>query len=103
MDIFCLFYSQTHNVYIKSSGDYLAGQRICVTGSLKTNPIRNVDGKIISSTVIKAKDSYVLENESGSTESGDINRVQLVANIASEIKNSEKDSSFAVATHYTKQ
>lgn len=102
MDILHLCYSQNHNIYIKSSGDYFAGQRICVTGSLKTNSVPAGDGKLISSSVIKAKEWYVLENESGSSESGDVNEVQLVVNIASEIKNTDKDSAFAVCTHYTK-
>lgn len=78
----------------------MAGQRILITGSLKTNSIRNNDGKLISSSAIKALDWYVLENESGSTDTGDINQVQLVTNIASEVKDNERDITFAVATHF---
>lgn len=59
----------------------------------------------MTSSVIKASQLYVLENESASVDSttGDQNQVELLANIASEVMVKDDYCTFAVATHFKKQ
>lgn len=56
----------------------------------------------MTASVVKAYDSYVLENEGASVGStdGDVNQVEILANIASDILNKDTHSTFSIATHF---
>lgn len=94
--------SSNHNIHFKSDINYTAGQRIYVTGKLASKRIETSEGKALTASVVKAFDSYVLQNECasvGSTE-GDVNQVEILAHIASDVLNKDTHSTFAVATHF---
>lgn len=92
-------------MHLNTETSFTAGQRVYIVGKLKSNPIRTSDGKLVTSSVVKAVQLFVLENENASIDSttqGDQNRVELLANIASEVSNKADHSTFAVATHFKK-
>lgn len=90
---------------MNTDASFLNGQRVYISGKLRSAPLRTGDGKLVTSSVIKASQLYVLENESASVEStaGDQNQVELLANIASEVLVRDEYCTFAVATHFKKQ
>lgn len=94
--------SSNHNIHINTEANFAAGQRIYVQGKLRSTQIALDSGKNVTSSVIKAHQLYVLENESASMESteGDQNNVELLTNIASDVLNKDTHSTFAVATHF---
>lgn len=100
---FCLkIPSSIHNIHINTEANFAAGQRIYVQGKLRSTKKELDSGKNVTSSVIKAYQLYVLENESASMEStgGDQNNVELLTNIASDVINKDSHSTFAVATHF---
>lgn len=95
--------SSNHNVHLRTDADFTAGQRVFIAGKLRSNPMRTNDGKFVTSSVVKAGQLYVLDNnESGSSSatSGDRNYVKILGNIASEVTRKDDHSTFSVATHY---
>lgn len=91
---------------MNTDAHFLSGQRVYISGKLRSAPLRTNDGKLVTASVVKASQLYVLENESASVVSstaGDQNQVELLANIASEVIIREEYCTFAVATHFKKQ
>lgn len=95
-------FSSNHNIHLKTEANFTAGQRIYVTGKLRSGPIRTNDGKAITASTVKAAQLYVLDNECGSKSAsiGDRNHVELLGNISSEVTKKSDHSTFSVATHY---
>lgn len=91
-------------MHINTNGDYVAGQRVYVTGKLNSSTIKTSEGKLLTASIVKVHQLYVLENEGGTTElnEGDVNSVQILSNVASDISIRDKDSSFSIATHFTR-
>lgn len=89
---------------MNTEANFAAGQRVYISGKLRSAPTRTSDGKMVTASVVKANQLYVLENDSGSvsTTSGDQNQVELLANIASEVLIKDEYCTFAVATHFKK-
>lgn len=92
-------------MHLNTEANFANGQRVYISGKLRSAPLRTSDGKLVTSSVIKASQLYVLENESASVDSttGDQNQVELLANIASEVMVKDDYCTFAVATHFKKQ
>lgn len=95
-------FSSNHNVHLRTEANFTAGQRIYVTGKLRSAPVRTNDGKSITASTVKASQLYVLDNECGSksASTGDRNHVEILGNIASEVTMKGDHSTFSVATHY---
>lgn len=100
--LFICNFSSNHNVHLKTTADFSAGQRILVQGKLRSTYVPMENGKKITRSIVKAFQLYVFENECASAESsqGDQNHVELLANIASNITEKDFLSTFAVATNY---
>lgn len=96
-----LYFSSNINIHTRSSMDIQAGQRLCVSGKLKSESVQLTEGKTIQRTTIKANRLFAMENDSAASLCGDVNRVELLANVANDIFHSEKYSVFTVATNFT--
>lgn len=78
----------------------MAGQRIHIIGRLNANTKKDSSGEDVTSAIIKALQVFVLENKSKSesnSEDIDLNTVQLVGHINTDIVNLESDSSFSMS------
>lgn len=97
-----LHFSSNHNVHLKTEANFTAGQRVYVSGKLRSSPMRTNDGKMVTNSTVKASQLYVLDNECGSKSAtaGDRNHVELLGNISSEVTKKSDHSTFSVATHY---
>lgn len=95
-------FSSNHNIHLKTEANFTAGQRVYVSGKLRSSPLRTNDGKMVTSSTVKASQLYVLDNECGgkSATSGDRNHVELLGNISSEVTRKSDHSTFSVATHF---
>lgn len=95
-------HSSIHNVHLRTDANFVAGQKVHVSGVLRSNPLRTNDGKTITSSVVKALQLFVLDNECGSSTAtgGDLNYVKLLANIASDVTTKTDHCTFSLATHF---
>lgn len=104
--IWCFFplfiCSSNHHVHLKVDSNLTAGQRVFVSGKLQSTQTRATDGKVLTSSTVKAYRLYVLNNESGSASStaGDQNCVKIMGNISTEVTSKNNLSTFGVATHF---
>lgn len=87
---------------MNTAANFSTGQRILVQGKLRSTSQNLENGKKLTSSLIKAYQLYVLENDGAAAESseGDQNHVELLANIAGNIVEKDFLTTFAVATHY---
>lgn len=87
---------------MNTEANYTVGQRVYVSGRLFSNHVTTNEGKQLTCSRVKASKLYVLENDSASIGSvdGDINHVEIVANIATDIIDRGNFTSFSVATHF---
>lgn len=79
-----------------------AGQRIHIIGRLNAHTKKDSSGEDVTSTIVRALQLFVLENKSESASNSvdeDLNRVQLVGLINTDIVNMESDSQFSIAVH----
>lgn len=79
----------------------MTGQRLYINGKLSSNRAKVSDGKTVNATSVYANKVFVLEDEhSGES---NVNNVQIIANVASDVSRQEKCSIFNVATHFLTQ
>lgn len=87
---------------MNAEANFKAGQRVYVSGKLRSSPMRTSDGKMVTTSTVKAGQLYVLDNESGSKSAtaGDRNHVELLGNISTEVVQKSDHSTFSVATNF---
>lgn len=91
-------FSETLNVLARGSVDFKAGQRVYINGSLVTNSFQLADGKTRGQILVRAERTILLDDP---TESGDINQVDIVANVCRSATRMRNDTVvFQVATHF---
>lgn len=79
----------------------VAGQRVYISGKLRHTACKE-DAPI---SIVKADQLYILENENAAAftpTNGDMNNVELVGMVATDIDDKARRSSFSVATRYTR-
>ncbi|XP_031623453.1 uncharacterized protein LOC116340868 [Contarinia nasturtii] len=90
-----------HTIRVKTKANFTAGQRVFVQGKLISTGRKLSDEKSITTTTIFGEKIFHLENECGGER--DENSVSIVANVATDVKMREKDCSFNVVTHFSKE
>lgn len=81
-----------------------AGQRVQINGKLKSHTKQSPAGKGLTIAFIKADEMLILESESGSSSSThkDVNRVEFIGHIASNVvdKETNKNTFLLIAINY---
>lgn len=97
---FCICFSSDHNIRIDTNTNFRAGQRIHVTGKLKSIFKRTNDGKNLTVAFVKAEQLSILKGGSNPTSTdGDLNNVELISYVC-DVKNTGMYSFLSLATHY---
>lgn len=97
-----VYFSSIHTIRVKTDANIQAGQRVNVTGKLKSIIRRTNDGKNLPLVVVKADQLCVVRKENGVSSSStdeDVNSVELLSYIA-DIMNTGEDSFLLLATNY---
>lgn len=93
-----LYSSSNHTVHVRTSNNYTAGQRVYISGMLKSSSATTDNGKLITTGVIKGMRTYTLDNTTSAV--SDENQVEIHGNVAS-IASSEQSESLSIANNYT--
>lgn len=98
--MFFLSNSQIHVLHTTVPQDYEAGQRVFVGGTLTSKEVITSENKRRQQPIIKAYQIYALNSmaEDGMT-SKDLNSVELLTSVCSNVLNKDGHSIFQVVTH----
>lgn len=99
---FFLSFSSDHHIHINTDLTPTVGQRINILGSLSSDNVKTADGKIVSSSVVKASKLHLLKNECGTSDlnTGDQCSVKILAKICTNIIVNDRNCSFSIVTHF---
>ncbi|XP_031623440.1 uncharacterized protein LOC116340860 [Contarinia nasturtii] len=90
-----------HNVHTKFVSNITPGERIHVAGNFVSSPIQTSDGKTLTQSVIKAFKTHALSNSDSSEYlSDDINSIEIIGNVASDVLVKDEYCTFVAATHH---